>query len=347
MVLKRKNGDLCTAYRPQTFSEMIGQTSIVKSIRQSLSIEGHAQCYLFSGESGCGKTTLARIVGMALNCTDLNSSGDPCCVCDSCKNIANKNHMDLNEINASSNNSINDIRRIEQEIKTRPMFGKVKMYILDEAHRLTTEAQNALLKDTEDMPKGVYIILCSTEPNKIIHTLRNRCESYNFKLLSAKEIEKLIETVGVFENYYPSRKELLALIEASERRPRNALRVLQQVINLRNDSPGVTEEDVLELIGSHSEEDKDIIDLCRLLTSKNHISWNLTISTYKKINADKEAIRVVLGNWFRALLEKSPSEDDALKAAATLSLFVDTLPPVRPENKLVLDIFKAHRIYNS
>jgi len=269
MILKRKEGDLCSAYRPQTFSDVIGQVAIVDSLRQAITNVNHAQCYLLSGESGCGKTTIARIIGMALNCENKDDNGDPCCVCVSCKNIANKRHIDFHEINASSKNSVNDIRKMEEEIRSRPLFGKVKMYVFDEAHRLTSEAQNALLKDTEDMPKGVYIILCSTEPKKLLPTLRNRCETYNFKLLSSEDISNLVQIVGVYENYYPSERVLDAIVEASGNRPRNALRFLQQALNLYQSSGFMDEDRVFSIIGEADGEDKDIIELYKCILSKN------------------------------------------------------------------------------
>jgi len=347
MILKRKEGDLCVAYRPQTFSDMVGQTAIVKSLRQSMLSSNPSQCYLFGGERGCGKTSLARIISMSLNCENREDNGDPCCVCSSCKNISNKVHMDVHEINAASQNGINDVRRIEQEIRSCPLFGKVKVYIFDEAHKLTTEAQNGLLKDTEDIPEGVYIILCSTEPKKILKTLSDRCETYTFNRLKSKEIITLIQTVGVFENYYPSQTVLNALVEASDLRPRNALRKLQQVLNLTQSDEGFTEEEVLNLIGIEDDTNKEIIDLCRLITSHKNIQWDYISGVYKKVVADKEAIRLVLAGWFRSSLERSKSRIEAERAASALELFIEQLPQVKPENRLVLSLYKAYTIFHT
>jgi len=346
MVLKRKDGDICSAYRPQTFSEVVGQTAIVKSLRQAVLSDNHSQCYLFQGERGCGKTTLARIVGMALNCDNRAPNGDPCCECQSCRNIMSDNHVDFREINASSKNGINDVRKIEQELKTTPLFGKVKLYLFDEAHKLSTEAQNALLKDTEDMPSGVYIILCSTEPNKIISTLRDRCEAYDFKRLPKTDIRQLLETVGVFEDYYPNPKVLDALIEASDFRPRNALKALQKAINISRGG-GVSETELLELIGVDDDLDKDILDLCRLLTSTKKSSWDFIMSTYRKIKEDPEAIRLSLAGWFRSMLERSKNIQQAAIPAKALQIFVEPLPIAKPENMLVLMLYQAYLIFHA
>jgi DNA polymerase-3 subunit gamma/tau len=343
MVLKRRDGDLCKAYRPQTFSEVVGQSSIVKSLKNGVRSDNHSQCYLFMGERGCGKTTLARIVGKALNCQHLEESGDPCCECASCIGISTENYIDFKEINASDQNGVNEIRKIAQEMRVRPLFGKVRAYLLDEAHRLTVEAQNALLKNTEDMSEGVYIFLCSTEPKKIIKTLRDRCETYDFKLLKREEIKYLVQTVGVFEGFYPTDTVLNAIIDVSDNRPRNALKTLQKVLNISKED-NLNEREILDLIGATDNEDKNILDLCRLLSSKKYVNWDFIMSTYKKIDIDKEAMRLVIAGWFRSKLERSKNKEDAYKAAQVLAIFIDPLPTVKPENKLVLNIYNAFTI---
>jgi len=348
MVVRRKEGDLCTAYRPQTFTDIVGQAPIVISLRQAILNTNRARCYLFSGESGCGKTTMARIMGMALNCLNLEKNGDPCCLCSGCKSVADRTNMDFHEINASSKTGINDIRLVEQELKSSPLFGNVKIYVFDEAHRLSSEAQNALLKDTEDMSEGVYIFLCSTEPDKIIDTLKNRCESYKFGLLSTKDISTLIETVGVYENFYTTKEILNAIIINSEKRPRNALKLLQQVINLSKEL-NISEEDIIKFISNFSEtqEDKLTIDLFLALVSDQHVSWNTIMGILKKIDTDNEAIRICLAGLFRVRLEKASSYKIASLYASALSLLIDPLPYIKPENKLVLIIYNIYNIFKT
>lgn len=345
MLVKRRSGDLCTSYRPQKFSEVVGQQSIVKGLKNALSSANHAQCYLFMGERGCGKTTLARIAGMALNCERPDENGDPCCECPQCVAIASENHTDFQEINASSKNSVNDIRRIEQDLRSSPLFGRVKIYLFDEAHRLTKEAQNALLKDTEDMPEGVYVFMCSTEPGSIIKTLKDRCEQYKFKLLKKDEITDLINMVGVLEDFYPSEKITNILAQESAGRPRNALKLLQQAVNISKDS-NASEEEILSLLNVVDDTDKEIIDLCRVITSNKRVPWELVVNTYKKVKAEPETIRMVLSGWFRSILEKSVRDiERAKRAAHCLSFLLEPLPVYKPENGLVLTLFKIYATF--
>jgi DNA polymerase-3 subunit gamma/tau len=339
MVLKRKEGDLCTAYRPQTFSDVLGQRTVIKGIVSAIKSENRSHCYLFQGESGCGKTTVARIFAMALNCEKLDNNGDPCCECATCKSISSDTYPDFHEIDGGNAGGKDDMGRIQQDLRASPMFGNTKLYLIDEAHRLTSAAQSALFKGTEDMPKGIYIILCSTEPNKILTALRNRCEEHSFGRLSTEDIKYLVETVGVFESFYPSKKVLEAIISISQGRPRNALKALQKVINLPNE----TDDNIVDALSFVDEERKEIIELCRALTFRD-IGWKKLMSLYKSIDTEPEGIRIALAGWLRTLLEKEFSSDNAsTRLAEALELFVDPLPLIKPENKLVLNIFWAHK----
>jgi DNA polymerase-3 subunit gamma/tau len=344
MLIKRKDGDLCSSYRPQTFSDVVGQQAIVNSLRKAILSENHSQCYLFHGESGCGKTTIARILSMALNCTNRADNGDPCCECTSCKSIALDSNPDFKEINAADTGNKDDVRKIQHDLRSTPMFSKNKIYIMDEAHRMSEAAQDALLKNTEDMPSGVYVILCSTNPSKIIATLKNRCEDYFFDRLNSKEILSLIQTVGTLENYYPTDKVLEAIVENSDGRPRNALKALQKAINLSSSG----EADIVSVLNSYmliGEEGSDVIELCKSLTPfKGTPSWPEIVSKYKSVKIEPESIRIVIAGWFRSMLEKSKLDRQSDKYAEVLSLFTDMLPSPKPENKLVLNLYRAHQI---
>lgn len=341
MVLKRRDGDLCKAYRPLTFSEIVGQTAVIKSIKNSIKSEGHSHCYLLHGERGCGKTSTARIMAMALNCTDIQENGDPCCTCENCVSIYNDSHPDIKEINAADTGGKDKIRQILQDLKSLPMFGKIKMYILDEAHKITSAAQEQLLKGTEDMPNGVYIILCSTEPTKIVKTLKDRCEDYKFKKLPNKKIREFVETVGLCEGFQPAEKVLNAITHVSDGRPRNALRSLQKVMNLKNE-PENYQLEILEYI---DEESGSVAHLCNTLYASNrNITWPYIMKLYKAIEMDAVSLKLILAGFFRGKLERTRNNKEASRAAKCLGLFMEDYPVVRPENKLVSDLYNAYTI---
>lgn len=339
MVLKRREGDICKAYRPYTFSEVVGQDVVVKGLRGSVLSKNHSQCYLFMGDHGCGKTTLARILAMALNCDNLETNGDPCCECPSCKSIMQDSHPDVKEVNAADAGGKDDVRKLQSDLKTAPMFGKNKIFILDEAHRMTVQAQDALLKSTEDMPPGVYVMLCSTEPDKILKTLKDRCEKHKINKLTRKEIGLLVETVSTFEGYYPDPDVSAAVVEASFGSARAALKTLQKIISLGS-SP---KEEILTAIDMYETDNKEVLDLCKAITYGSY-DWPYIMSLYKKVSASPEELRIALAGWFRVTLEKSKDYASSDKNASALDLLVDTLPPIKPENGLILKMYKVHKI---
>lgn len=347
MVMKRREGDLCTAYRPHTFSDFVGQKAIVKSIKASVLSENHSQCYLFHGESGCGKTSMARIMAMSLNCQDRLDNGDPCCVCYSCTSISNGSHPDVHEIDSANVGGIDHVRKIQVDLNSNPMFGSIKMYIFDEAHRITSAAQNALLKVTEDMPKNIYVILCSTEPKKIIRTLRNRCEEHNYKTLSHKDITYLVDTICFFETgkQLDDIHQLILpkILEISQGRPRNAIKALQKILHLIDEDV----QDMLDVLSFEDDADKTVIDLCRIISSNHKVSWSKVVEVYKKIEAEPETIRMTLAGWFRSFLEKAKSPKTEYRAVSALEYLVYDAPVSKPENKLLLNMYKVYKIYNA
>jgi DNA polymerase III gamma/tau subunit len=254
-------------------------------------------------------------------------------------------HPDFKEINAADTGGKDQVRQIQRDLKTRPMFGKVKFYILDEAHKMTSAAQEALLKGTEDMSKGVYVVLCSTEPKKIIPTLRNRCEDYNFKSLSNSNIRNLIEIVGLQEGYTVPPTILNAIVSVSAGMPRNALKSLQKALNLAEES----EEDILSTINFIDDVEPKVIDLCLMIHGRKRSKWTEIIKKYKSLNMEPQQVNLVLAGWFRSSLERttpggnssSTSFNYAHKLSKVLSYFCEDLPVIRPENKVVLNMYKA------
>ena len=179
---------LYRTYRPARFDEVVGQEYIVKTLKNAIKLNKIAHAYLFAGPRGTGKTTIAKLFAKAINCTDFKE--EACDKCDSCLSFIAGNHPDIIEMDAASNNGVDDIRRIVEEIPYAPILGKYKVYIIDEAHMLTANAFNALLKTLEEPPEHVVFILATTDPQKVIPTVLSRCQRYNFSKISTYDIKK-------------------------------------------------------------------------------------------------------------------------------------------------------------
>ena len=168
-------------YRPKKFSEVVGQTAAVRTLKNAIKTNRVAHAYIFAGPRGVGKTTIARILAKVLNCLNPTPEGEPCGECEHCKAIDKGNFPDLVEIDAASNRGIDDIRQLKESVSYAPIKGKYKVYIIDEAHMLTKEAFNALLKTLEEPPPRTVFVLCTTELDKIIPTIQSSCQRINVK----------------------------------------------------------------------------------------------------------------------------------------------------------------------
>src|SRR3990167_6064473 len=192
-----------TKYRPQKFSELIGLNHVVSSITGAIAGGNPPHAYFFSGSRGIGKTTTARLIAKALNCEspEINSSDlivkfEPCGKCSNCLAIQNGSHIDLIEIDAASNRGIDNIRELKDNVILSPSLGKSKIYIIDEVHMLTTEASNALLKTLEEPPAHAYFILCTTNPEKVLLTIKSRCQQFHLTRQTTENIvAKLVKIV--------------------------------------------------------------------------------------------------------------------------------------------------------
>ena len=169
-------------YRPQKFSEIKGQDHVVRALQGAVREDKVGHAYLLHGPRGSGKTSTARVLAKALNCTDLGSDGEPCCVCESCVSIQQGRSFDLQELDAASNNKVDDMRALLERVNlTSP--GRAKVYLLDEVHMLTAGAENALLKTLEEPPSHVTWVLATTEPHKVVQTIRSRCQVFELGLI--------------------------------------------------------------------------------------------------------------------------------------------------------------------
>lgn len=282
---------LHTDYRPQTFAEMIGNENTIKVLQQKLQQKDKPHSFLFHGPSGCGKTTLARLLAHELGCEE---------------------GFGLIEINASNNRGIDTARSIIDSLPMAPLQGKCKGYLIDEAHKATSEFQNAMLKPLEDAPDHVFFFLCTTEPNKILPTVRNRCHMFEVQRLRDKQMEQLINWVLESEgaDFGKEQKEVMAeIIDVADGCPRQALIILDRIIDL-------PPQEMKGAVGTAITDEKQVDALCRsLLKGEN---WNRVSAILKAMDQnDPEKIRMKVLMYFGKVL----LDNDDPRAAIILELF--------------------------
>jgi len=237
-------------YRAQNFDQLIGQNHITKLLKNAIKTSQIAQAYLFVGSRGTGKTSTARILAKAVNCTNPTKDGNPCNGCSVCKAITNGSMMDLIEIDAASNRGIDQIRELKEKIEFSPSEGKYKVYIIDEVHMLTTEAFNALLKTLEEPPAHVIFMLATTDVHKLPPTILSRCQRYDFRLGTDAEIAEVISSVSKEEGIGVDEKALDLLVQNAKGSYRDALSLLDVVYSgQEKGKKQITEEEVRDILG--------------------------------------------------------------------------------------------------
>lgn len=284
-------------YRPQTFEEVIGNKAIVESLQSCLNSQDNPHSLLLYGSTGCGKTTLGRIVASELGCKG----------------------NDLREIDSADFRGIDTIREIRKQAQFRPLEGSCKVWILDECHKLSNDAMNALLKALEDTPPHVYYILCTTDPQKLISTIKGRCSQYQVDPLNEKDMKRLLRKVVKGENDKLEKQVYEQITQDSQGHPRDALQILDQVL-------GVDPEQRLEIAKKSAETQNQSIELCRALMQG--AGWKKVSNILQGLkDQEPETIRRQVLGYCSSILLKEENDRTAAIMEEMLTPFFHTGMP--------------------
>lgn len=298
MQLDNINADLSERHRPKDFSEVIGQELAIDSLEMMLGrSEGPPRAFLFHGPTGCGKTTLAYIIKNKMKCHD----------------------RDYFYYNTSNVRGIDSIRDIDVKCKYKPQGGPVKVYILDESHKLTNDAQNALLQLLEKPPAHAYFFLCTTNPEKLIETLRGRCSSIKLNLIAPYKLKALMEEILEKEKItnFPS-AALTKISKSANGSARNALKVLDRVIHLKDENV------IIRIASEGFVENAQVLDICRLLMEPpSPNKWERLALLIKGVDVEPEMIRMSILGYLTAVLLNSPQRND--RVAKMMNIFLDSV----------------------
>lgn len=328
-LVRRGNDEICKRYRPKRLSEVIGHEPVVKSLGEALVMgDSRPKAYLFYGERGSGKTTLARILSLALNC-DKGDIPEPCLECNNCKMAIEGNAFHITELNMAQLNKKEDADAIVEEMHLTTFTGRNKIYIFDEAQQLTNAAQNLLLKNLEEPPPYTYIFLCTTEPKKLLKTIVSRCEKYELKLPTLKDKKQILRDVFVAEKWTMSKEDGEKVVEALENATfREILIVADQVMR-----------GGLEVLSNIEGNDPETFKICQLLMKSD---FNGIVKVIQGMdNVEAEGIRLMVLSYLgKALMTKGYCHEGA-KIVDAIEHLTDPFYEARPQPRLLACLFKA------
>ena len=238
-------------FRPETFEQVIGQEHIIRTLKNQIMHDQVGHAYLFCGSRGTGKTSVAKIFAKAVNCVD-NKNGSPCGSCQICKNLAQTKDIDIIEIDAASNNRVDEVRDLRDKVKYPPLYGRYKVYIIDEVHMLTDSAFNALLKTLEEPPSHIIFILATTEPQKLPATILSRVLRFDFKLVGQNDLSGLLKNIFSQSGIKAEEEAITLIAQAGNGSVRDALSIADMCASYSNNNIKYT--DVLEVLGTSDQQ---------------------------------------------------------------------------------------------
>ena len=334
---------LYNKYRPQTFEDVVGQQGIVRTLHNAIATGKIAHAYLFSGPRGTGKTTMARLFAKALNCD--KGLGQQCNECENCRAVTEGHHPDVVEIDAASNNGVDQVRELIDKVRYAPIKGRYKVYIIDEVHMMSQGAFNALLKTLEEPPEEVIFILATTEPYKVLPTILSRCQRFDFSKIDDPDLKRNLIHVLEQEGVEFEEKAVDAVVTLADGGMRDALSILEQVLAYSGDK--MTEGDVLTLFGLTSNLQK--IELLKLVEEGDIAGVLGKLEAFLTGGVDIKRLNSSLLDILKDLLIFQKTGDEGLMSTLSEEEAKDLSSLILPKkaNKMISLLLKAQNDFRN